>query len=111
MAGDERLSRTKGLLVLFLADGTTLDIPLDHERITVGRRQTNDVCLPYPAVSGAHAAFVTGSTGVVVEDLGSTNGIAVNGKPMAKQLLHDGVRMDLRGQAFCVLPMPAGRLR
>ena len=25
-------------LILHLEDGTTLDIPLDHERITIGRR-------------------------------------------------------------------------
>ena len=33
-------------LVLHLEDGTTLDIPLDQERITIGRRADNDVCLP-----------------------------------------------------------------
>jgi len=48
-----------GKLVLFLADGTTTDVPLDRERITIGRRADNDVCLPYPAVSGEHAAVVT----------------------------------------------------
>ena len=75
----KKLNRAMGKLVLFLADGTTLDIPLDHERVTVGRRSGNDVCLPYAAVSGAHAVFVTTATGVVIEDLGSTNGTTVNG--------------------------------
>ena len=48
-----------GKLVLYLADGTLLHVPLDKERITIGRRADNDVCLPYPAVSGEHAAVVT----------------------------------------------------
>jgi len=44
-------------LVLHLEDGTTLDIPLDHERITIGRRGDNDVCLPNLAVSGDSSVF------------------------------------------------------
>jgi len=90
-----------GKLVLFLADGTTLDIPLDHPRVTVGRRPTNDVCLPYPAVSATHAAFLTAPPGViVVEDLGSTNGTFVNGKSVGRSLLSDGDRIDIGRQQF-----------
>ena len=69
-----------GKLVLFLADGTTMDVPLDKERITIGRRADNDVCLPYPAVSGEHAQVVTILADSFLEDLGSTNGTLVNGK-------------------------------
>ena len=53
-AGSRRKRKARrhvGKLVLFLPDGTTLDVPLDKERITIGRRADNDVCLPYPAVS------------------------------------------------------------
>ena len=39
-------------------DGTPMDMPLNKERITIGRRADNDVCLPNPAVSGEHAAVV-----------------------------------------------------
>ena len=116
MAGEEKLNRAMGKLVLFLADGTTLDIPLDHERVTVGRRATNDVCLPYAAVSGAHAVFVTAATGVVVEDLGSTNGTTVNGTRATRHVLHDGDRIDIGRQRFVFLadvnaavPVPAPR--
>ena len=42
------IGETVGKLVLFLADGTTMDVPLDKERITIGRRADNDICLPYP---------------------------------------------------------------
>ena len=103
VAGEEKVNRAIGKLVLFLADGTTLDIPLDHERVTVGRRSGNDVCLPYPAVSGAHAVFVTTATGVVMEDLGSTNGTTVNGTRTNMQVLHDGDRIDIGRQRFVYL--------
>ena len=68
-----------GKLVLYLADGTTQDVPLEKERVTIGRRADNDVCLPYPAVSGEHAQVVTILADSFLEDLGSTNGTLVNG--------------------------------
>lgn len=87
-----------GKIVLYLADGTTLDIKLARERITIGRRADNDVCLPYPAVSGEHAAIVTILSDSFLEDLGSTNGTLVNGKPVAKHFLRDRDQIDIGRQ-------------
>ena len=87
-----------GKLVLYLADGTTLDIRLARERITIGRRADNDVCLPYPAVSGEHAAVVTILVDSFLEDLGSTNGTLVNGKTIAKHFLRDRDQIDIGRQ-------------
>jgi hypothetical protein len=87
-----------GKLVLFIADGTTMDIPLDKERITIGRRADNDVCLPYPAVSGEHAAVVTILADSFLEDLGSTNGTLVNGKAIVKHFLTDHDQIDIGRQ-------------
>ena len=87
-----------GKIVLYLADGTTLDITLARERITIGRRADNDVCLPYPAVSGEHAAIVTILSDSFLEDLGSTNGTLVNGKPIAKHFLRDRDQIDIGRQ-------------
>jgi hypothetical protein len=85
-------------LVLYLADGTTLDVRLTRERITIGRRADNDVCLPYPAVSGEHAAVVTILADSFLEDLGSTNGTLVNGKPVVKHFLRDRDQIDVGRQ-------------
>src|SRR5437667_11909952 len=82
-------------LVLFLADGTTLDIPLARERVTIGRRADNDVCLPNLAVSGEHAAVVTILADSFLEDLGSTNGTLVNGSAIAKHFLRDRDEIDI----------------
>ena len=67
-------------LVLFMPDGTTLDVPLARERTTIGRRADNDICLPDLAVSGEHAVVVTILADSFLEDLGSTNGTLVNGQ-------------------------------
>jgi FHA domain len=91
-------------LVLFLADGTTLDVPLKRERMTIGRRADNDICLPNLAVSGEHAAVVTILADSFLEDLGSTNGTLVNGAPISKHFLRDSDQIDVGRHilVFCV---------
>ncbi len=87
-----------GKLVLLLADGTTLDVPLHKERMTIGRRADNDICLPHPAVSGEHSCVVTILADSFLEDLGSTNGTLVNGKPIVKHFLRDYDQIDIGRQ-------------
>src|SRR5262249_7601023 len=71
------------------------DIPLDRERMTIGRRADNEVCLPNLAVSGEHAVVVTILADSFLEDLGSTNGTLVNGKAIAKHFLRDRDEIDI----------------
>ncbi len=84
-----------GKLVLFRPDGTAQDIKLDRDRVTIGRRPDNDVCLPQAAVSGEHAAVVTILADSFLEDLGSTNGTLVNGKAVTKHFLRDRDEIDI----------------
>lgn len=84
-----------GKLVLFLKDASPVEIPLSKERVTIGRRPDNDVCLPYPAVSGEHAAVVTILADSFLEDLGSTNGTVVNGNPIKKHFLQNNDVIEL----------------
>ena len=92
-----------GKLVVFLADGGTRDIILDRERITIGRRADNDLCLPFPAVSGEHAQVVTILADSFLEDLGSTNGTLVNGKAVTKHFLTDHDIIDIGRQRLTYL--------
>jgi predicted component of type VI protein secretion system len=85
-------------LVLYLPDGSLHDIRLDKERLTIGRRADNDICLPYPAVSGEHACVVTILADSFLEDLGSTNGTLVNGQPVVKHFLRDNDHVDIGRQ-------------
>jgi predicted component of type VI protein secretion system len=89
-----------GKLVHFRADGTSTEIKLDRQRITIGRRPDNDVCLAYPAVSGEHATVVTILADSFLEDLGSTNGTLVNGTAVAKHFLRDRDEIDIGQQVF-----------
>jgi hypothetical protein len=92
-----------GKLVLYLADGSPHEIPLAKERITIGRRADNDVCLPYPAVSGEHAVVMTILADSFLEDQGSTNGTLVNGRPIGKHFLRDRDVIDIGRQRIVYL--------
>ena len=84
-----------GKLVHFQADGSPVEVKLDRQRITIGRRPDNDICLPYPAVSGEHAVVLTILDDSFLEDLGSTNGTLVNGAAVAKYFLRDRDEIDV----------------
>src|SRR5207248_3974038 len=83
-----------------MPDGSTREIFLSRERIRIGRRPDNDIPLPFPAVSGEHAAIVTILSDSFLEDLGSTNGTFVNGKPVTKHFLRDRDRIDVGRENF-----------
>ena len=72
-------------------DGVVIkEVPLTRERTTVGRRPYNDVVIDNLAVSGEHAVLVMAGDDVEVQDLGSTNGTYVNGRPIKRQTLRSG---------------------
>lgn len=58
--------------------------------VTIGRLPDNTVVIDNPAVSGHHARVITDGDRVVLEDLKSTNGTFVNGRPIATHVLHHG---------------------
>ena len=70
--------------------GTVIkEFDLSTEKITVGRKPSNDIILDDPTVSGVHAAFLH-MQHTYIEDLNSTNGVKLNGKPVNKRQLNHG---------------------
>src|SRR6478735_2466490 len=90
-------------LVLHRQGGEMRDIPLDQDRITIGRRADHDVCLPFPAVSADHAEIITVMADSFLHDLGSTNGTFVNGERVTKHFLRDRDRIDIGRQQLVYL--------
>ncbi|GAB1385095.1 hypothetical protein MASR1M59_02430 [Melaminivora sp.] len=78
-------------------DGVVIkEVPLTKERTTVGRRPYNDIVIDHLAVSGEHAVFLLQPDGSVeAEDMGSTNGTAVNGHAIKHQALHNGDTVEV----------------
>lgn len=77
-------------------DGLVLkEIALNKERMTIGRRASNDIQIDNLAISGEHAAIVTILNDSFLEDLNSTNGTLVNGQPIKKHFLKNGDVVEL----------------
>ena len=76
-------------LILSLEGSVIREIPLDKERITIGRKAQNDIQIENLAVSGEHACIVTILNDSFLEDLGSTNGTLVNGNSIKKHILQN----------------------
>jgi len=58
--------------------------------ITIGRLPDNAVMIDNPAVSGHHAKVFHEGDRVILEDLRSTNGTFVNGRPVTRHVLQHG---------------------
>jgi pSer/pThr/pTyr-binding forkhead associated (FHA) protein len=72
-------------------DGRELPLSASGRPFKVGRCERCDLVLPDEAVSREHAAFERGLEGVLLRDLGSKNGIEVDGVLVkGASLLHDG---------------------
>ena len=76
--------------------------PLTGESFSIGRNPGNDLQPDDASVSGSHAvirltpsAYLEDMLDVSVEDLGSTNGTRVNGRPIRRQLLKHGDMLSL----------------
>jgi len=99
----------------FSLDGNSLgEFTLDKERITIGRRPTNDIHIDNLAVSGDHAVITTIGNDSFLEDLNSTNGTVVNDKPVKKHLLyHNDIiefgKYQLKYENIAQKKMPANR--
>lgn len=82
--------------LLFLLDGNVIkEYALDKERMTIGRRASNDVHIDNLAISGQHAEIIATDGEVFIQDLNSTNGTFVNKKQVKKQVLKHGDTIGL----------------
>jgi hypothetical protein len=77
-------------------DGLVLkEIPINKERMTIGRKPHNDIQIDNLAISGEHSAIVTILNDSFLEDLNSTNGTLVNGTQVKKHFLQNGDVIEL----------------
>lgn len=77
-------------------DGLILkEIPLNRERLSIGRKPHNDIQIDNLAISGEHAVVVTILADSFLEDLNSTNGTLVNGQAIKKHFLRNNDIIEL----------------
>ncbi len=84
----ETLPQPAKLLVKLLGKGSQ-HIELTLETLTIGRKADNTLVIEDPAVSGHHARIVKVQAVFFLEDLKSTNGTTLNGRPITRHQLRD----------------------
>ena len=82
----ERVTR----LLIGKTDGQELRFPLFKDRLTIGRTSHNDIQLKAQFISRRHAVIVTENGGTRIVDWGSKNGVFINEKRIAEQMLKNG---------------------
>ncbi|HSG41635.1 MAG TPA: FHA domain-containing serine/threonine-protein kinase [Anaerolineales bacterium] len=87
-----------GQLNLILPDGSEQEIEISKSEIIVGRGTDNDIVIKDARVSRSHARFEFSAWGEVkVIDVGSTNGVIVNGVKVTETTISSGDLIELGG--------------
>jgi hypothetical protein len=85
---DEPATPFAGLATVTVGD-TDHDVALRGDRMVIGRIDSCDICLSDVNVSRRHAAIVRHGDEWRIEDLESTNGTLLNGRPVTSERLQD----------------------
>ena len=93
---DDMVAREGAALVVRAGGGRVGEsFPLDHERMSIGRRPDSEVFLDDVTVSRDHAILVRRGDEVFLDDLGSLNGTYVNRRRIDSQRLEDGDEVQI----------------
>jgi hypothetical protein len=82
-------------IIIAITDQGNLKFPLHKHITTIGRAPQNDIHIRSRFISRYHARIVCDEGGARVEDLDSSNGIAINSHRSKRQLLRSGDLIDL----------------
>ena len=106
-ASDTTISRARLVLEV---NGTRH--PLTPPGLVIGRGSEADLRINDPGISRAHAQIRVQSAGsglqIDIVDLGSTNGIIVNGQKVRQAVLQEGSRIEI-GSTRMLIHAPTGR--
>lgn len=89
------LATHRAILVVIEGHGAGNEYEIRENGVTVGRGPGVDITLQDASMSKVHAAFEPATAGVRVRDMGSTNGIAVNGGAVQAADLKHGDRIEI----------------
>jgi pSer/pThr/pTyr-binding forkhead associated (FHA) protein len=82
-------------------------IPLLKGTLVVGRRESSDIVLRFPNVSGQHCELSVVEGYWFAKDLGSSNGTKVNGSRITEQRLNPGDTLSIAKHDFEIVYEPA----
>ena len=77
-------------------------IPLVREVMTIGRRESCDICLKFQNISGTHCELALKDGVWHLRDLNSTNGVKVNGERTLQRPLRPGDEIGIAGRKYLI---------
>ena len=77
-------------------------IPLCQAIMTIGRRQSCDIQLDFANISGTHAELAYRGGVWHVRDMGSTNGVKVNGERTIRRPLRPGDEVAIANHRYAI---------
>ena len=89
-------------LVLFKKNGNKKSFSVPSSVTVIGRRKDCDLCIPVINVSRKHCQLNRDQGKLMVRDLGSTNGILVNGSKVKEAELQPGDKLAIGPLSFVV---------
>jgi pSer/pThr/pTyr-binding forkhead associated (FHA) protein len=75
---------------------------IGEQRLLLGRSRNCNICLKDPQVSARHASIIRDQNCYVIEDMGSANGVFVNGKKIKRAVLAHNDEIAIGGCRFQV---------
>lgn len=77
-------------------------IPLIQDVMTIGRRKTCDIQLDFANISGTHAELSFRNGWWYLRDMGSTNGVKVNGERTVRRHLRPGDEIAIANHKYTI---------
>jgi chromosome segregation ATPase len=110
-SGSHEIAPEGAVRLLIRVDGDSEVVHVLGRKTTIGRTPDNDLQIDAKFISRNHAVILAGPNHTIIEDLNSTNGIAINGKRITRHTLRDGdaVAIGKTTFRFAVRPMKESR--
>lgn len=96
----EKPSSLEPFLVSISGRETGKAIPLKGKNLKIGREIGCDLILDNPHISRMHAEIFWKGNTIGIKDLGSTNGVFVNGKKVTESVLNNGDKILIGTQLY-----------
>lgn len=93
-------SAQEPFLVAISGRETGKAIPLKQRHLKVGREPDCDIVIDSPQISRHHAELLWENSQLKIKDLGSTNGVFVNGQKVQESFLHNGDKILFGNQMY-----------
>ena len=97
--------------LLIHSDGERDIVHVLGRKTSIGRTPDNDLQIEGRYISRHHAVILAGPTSTIIEDLNSTNGVLVNGRPIVRQTLQDGDQVTIGRTLYRFAVRRAGEKR